>query len=383
MCGYCEPGFIMAIAALLQASPSPSEEQIAALAEHLPLRRLSAHPQGDCARRAEPRRLLSALRSQRPTENLNIRLRNGSAAAHLKRRNSAVRNVRKVTVMRKLIISLLLAGAAATPALADPRTATTDDSEQCPRRAPAGARGAPAARRASVRAQGTPNANAAPGRGSEPTAAAQRLPADGRSTRRTAQAFQRRAASSMLAAREQRRFAGHRHMSRAARRAAAGRRPVAALSPTRDRAERDAQPRPRRCVSGTSAIAAARSRRWSPVTVAVARATGAAAGTATGATTAATTGATIATATARSSTSASTTIRSAGVISRSTSAGGCGRIYYRQQLLDQRSVAVPPALCAAGDAVGALLERRAARRHVHRRSRRRDPQLLLVERHHR
>ncbi|HLO19428.1 MAG TPA: (2Fe-2S)-binding protein [Sphingomicrobium sp.] len=31
MCGYCEPGFIMAIAALLQASPSPTEDQIAAL----------------------------------------------------------------------------------------------------------------------------------------------------------------------------------------------------------------------------------------------------------------------------------------------------------------------------------------------------------------
>jgi isoquinoline 1-oxidoreductase subunit alpha len=31
MCGYCEPGFIMAIAALLEANPSPSEEQIAAL----------------------------------------------------------------------------------------------------------------------------------------------------------------------------------------------------------------------------------------------------------------------------------------------------------------------------------------------------------------
>src|SRR5213082_1868546 len=31
MCGYCEPGFIVAIAALLQASPSPSEEQVAAL----------------------------------------------------------------------------------------------------------------------------------------------------------------------------------------------------------------------------------------------------------------------------------------------------------------------------------------------------------------
>ena len=31
MCGYCEPGFIMAIAALLQASATPSDEQIAAL----------------------------------------------------------------------------------------------------------------------------------------------------------------------------------------------------------------------------------------------------------------------------------------------------------------------------------------------------------------
>ena len=31
MCGYCEPGFIMAVAALIDASPSPSEEQIAAL----------------------------------------------------------------------------------------------------------------------------------------------------------------------------------------------------------------------------------------------------------------------------------------------------------------------------------------------------------------
>ena len=31
MCGFCEPGFIMAIAALLEANPSPSDEQIAAL----------------------------------------------------------------------------------------------------------------------------------------------------------------------------------------------------------------------------------------------------------------------------------------------------------------------------------------------------------------
>ena len=31
MCGYCEPGFIMAIAALLEANPAPSDEQITAL----------------------------------------------------------------------------------------------------------------------------------------------------------------------------------------------------------------------------------------------------------------------------------------------------------------------------------------------------------------
>ena len=31
MCGYCEPGFIMAIAAMLEQNPAPSEEQIAAL----------------------------------------------------------------------------------------------------------------------------------------------------------------------------------------------------------------------------------------------------------------------------------------------------------------------------------------------------------------
>src|SRR3954468_21585769 len=31
MCGYCEPGFIMAIAALLDANPSPGADEVAAL----------------------------------------------------------------------------------------------------------------------------------------------------------------------------------------------------------------------------------------------------------------------------------------------------------------------------------------------------------------
>jgi isoquinoline 1-oxidoreductase alpha subunit len=41
MCGACEPGFIMAIAALLDASASPSDEQIAAL---LNICRCGAYP---------------------------------------------------------------------------------------------------------------------------------------------------------------------------------------------------------------------------------------------------------------------------------------------------------------------------------------------------
>jgi isoquinoline 1-oxidoreductase alpha subunit len=41
MCGYCEPGFIMAIAAMLQATANPSEEQISGLSN---LCRCGAYP---------------------------------------------------------------------------------------------------------------------------------------------------------------------------------------------------------------------------------------------------------------------------------------------------------------------------------------------------
>lgn len=56
MCGYCEPGFIMAIAALLETSPSPTDEQIAALPN---ICRCGAYPR---IRRAVRR----AARVQRP-----------------------------------------------------------------------------------------------------------------------------------------------------------------------------------------------------------------------------------------------------------------------------------------------------------------------------
>ena len=68
MCGYCEPGFIMAIAAMLQANPLPSDEQIAALPN---LCRCGAYPRirraiaraaqamtaADKAERTQPKRL--------------------------------------------------------------------------------------------------------------------------------------------------------------------------------------------------------------------------------------------------------------------------------------------------------------------------------------
>jgi isoquinoline 1-oxidoreductase alpha subunit len=55
MCGYCEPGFIMAIAAMLEATPNPSDDQIAGLPN---ICRCGAYPRirKAIARAAQPAR---------------------------------------------------------------------------------------------------------------------------------------------------------------------------------------------------------------------------------------------------------------------------------------------------------------------------------------
>ena len=74
MCGYCEPGFIMAIAAMLEASPSPSEEQVAALPN---ICRCGAYPRiRKAIARAARIKQTSAPPAAQPTK-LNIRPRNG------------------------------------------------------------------------------------------------------------------------------------------------------------------------------------------------------------------------------------------------------------------------------------------------------------------
>ena len=78
-CGYCEPGFIMAIAALLQASPNPSPEAIDALPN---ICRCGAYPR---IRKAIARAALTAAaavpKPRRPDAGeKSKRLSNGSSA---------------------------------------------------------------------------------------------------------------------------------------------------------------------------------------------------------------------------------------------------------------------------------------------------------------
>jgi hypothetical protein len=49
-CGFCQPGQIMAAVALLAANPNPTDDDIDAIENILPLRHLLASPPGDQAR---------------------------------------------------------------------------------------------------------------------------------------------------------------------------------------------------------------------------------------------------------------------------------------------------------------------------------------------
>ena len=74
MCGYCEPGFIMAIVALLQANPSPGDEAIDALPN---LCRCGAYPR---IRKAIARAAATAVSAVQNAERKDsVRFSNGAA----------------------------------------------------------------------------------------------------------------------------------------------------------------------------------------------------------------------------------------------------------------------------------------------------------------
>jgi isoquinoline 1-oxidoreductase alpha subunit len=77
-CGYCEPGFIIAIAALLQASPSPSAEAIDALPN---ICRCGAYPRiRKAIARAAAATAPLAQPAAKPEQSKSERLSNGSSA---------------------------------------------------------------------------------------------------------------------------------------------------------------------------------------------------------------------------------------------------------------------------------------------------------------
>ncbi|WP_051531179.1 (2Fe-2S)-binding protein [Sphingomonas sp. URHD0057] len=73
MCGYCEPGFIMAIAAMLDATANPSNEQVAALPN---ICRCGAYPR---IRKAVARAARAAAASSKPEQTDPKRLSGGSS----------------------------------------------------------------------------------------------------------------------------------------------------------------------------------------------------------------------------------------------------------------------------------------------------------------
>ena len=73
MCGYCEAGFIMAIAALLEVSPSPTDEQIDALPN---ICRCGAYPR---IRKAIARAAATVRTAQNPEQTAPKQLSSGSS----------------------------------------------------------------------------------------------------------------------------------------------------------------------------------------------------------------------------------------------------------------------------------------------------------------
>jgi isoquinoline 1-oxidoreductase subunit alpha len=60
-CGYCQPGFIMAVAALLAKIPRPTAADIEGRSQHLPLRHLRQDQASDCRCSGRLGRSLAAL----------------------------------------------------------------------------------------------------------------------------------------------------------------------------------------------------------------------------------------------------------------------------------------------------------------------------------
>ena len=99
----------------------PERRAGAGPSEHLPLRRLPAHPQGDHA----GRRSAQAPPTYKPEYTAPKRLSLGSSQMM----HNVMSSFGKVTAMRKILISLLLAGAAASPALAQDHGRHHDDND--------------------------------------------------------------------------------------------------------------------------------------------------------------------------------------------------------------------------------------------------------------
>jgi aerobic-type carbon monoxide dehydrogenase small subunit (CoxS/CutS family) len=100
LCGYCEPGFIMAIAALLDAVHRPRRTDRRP-PQHLQVQ-LSADPRGNRARRAG---ISNPARS--PICKAEHTLPKQLSRRSLAKRSATIRELRKSLPMRKILVSIL------------------------------------------------------------------------------------------------------------------------------------------------------------------------------------------------------------------------------------------------------------------------------------